>query len=122
MREIAEYIHKTLTHGFSESVYHNAFEVMLRKHGYQYETERIVPIFFENHVIGNIRCDIIVNNELIIELKSTQKLKPADYQQLRQYLNLTGISHGILINFGSSELEYSEITIDKYMALEEPQF
>lgn len=120
MKEIAQYIFDTLKPGFSESVYHNAFEVMLRKYGYPYETERIVPIFFENHVIGNVRCDIIVNNELIIELKSTQKLKPCDYQQLEKYLHLTGIKNGILINFGSSELEYSELTSkDIYREVEE---
>jgi GxxExxY protein len=47
---------------------------------------------------------------LIIELKAVQKLKPCDFKQLEKYLSLTGIKRGILVNFGSSELEYFETT------------
>jgi GxxExxY protein len=98
---LAEEIYKELGPGHSESVYHHAFEVLLREKGYQYETERILPIIFKGCTIGNFRCDIIVNN-IIIELKSTPKLKPEHHQQIQNYMRILTGHEGILINFGSS--------------------
>jgi GxxExxY protein len=106
MESLAEEIYRELGPGHSESVYHNAFEVLLREKGYQYETERILPIVFKGCTIGNFRCDIIVNNT-IIELKSTPKLKPEHHQQIKNYMRILPGHEGILINFGSiSGLEY----------------
>lgn len=101
MQAIAEHVYNTLGAGYSEAVYHRAFEVMLRKYGMQYETERIVPIMFENHVIGNVRCDLIVG-DIIVELKSISKLRDQEKQQLTNYLKLTGLKRGVLVNFGPS--------------------
>jgi GxxExxY protein len=64
---------KYLGPGYSERVYHNAMEVVLRKNGVPYETERIVPIVFEGHTIGNLRADIIINKKLY---SNSNRLKP----------------------------------------------
>jgi GxxExxY protein len=89
----------TLGGGYSERVYHNAMEVLLRKAGIPYETERIVPIPFEGHIIGNVRADIIVNNEIVLEFKTIKSLNDAAELQARNYLNLTGLKKAYLINF-----------------------
>lgn len=107
LKEIAERVYRTLGAGFSESVYHRAFEVCLRKNGLSYETERIVPIVFEDHVVGNMRCDLIVG-DTIVELKAITKLREQEKLQLSNYLKLTGIPKGLLVNFGPS-LELLEI-------------
>ena len=101
MESIATHVYNELGIGYSEAVYHRAFEVMLRKNGIQYETERIVPIVFEGHVIGNVRCDLIVG-DTIVELKSISKLRDQEKQQITNYLKLTGMKKGLLINFGPS--------------------
>ena len=75
IRDYAEHVYKVLGPGYSERVYHNAMEVVLRKNGVHYETERIVPIVFEGHTIGNLRADLILNNKTVVELKS---VKPCD--------------------------------------------
>ena len=100
VREIAKKIQKELGPGYSERVYHNAFEVSLRQAGIPYESERIVPIAYENHVIGNLRADLIVDQSLVVELKSVRCLTPQMIDQLQNYLRLTGIAQGLLINFG----------------------
>lgn len=89
----------TLGGGYSERVYHNAMEVLLRKAGIPYETERIVPIAFEGHVIGNVRADIIVNNEIVLEFKTIKSLNDMAELQARNYLSLTGLKKAYLINF-----------------------
>ena len=89
----------TLGGGYSERVYHNAMEVLLRKGGIPYETERIVPITFQGHVIGNLRADIIVNNEIVLEFKTIKTLNDQTEMQARNYLSLTGLKKAYLINF-----------------------
>ena len=107
--QIAKHVYQTLGSGHSERVYHNAMEVMLRKHNIQYETERIVPIVFEGHTIGNMRADLIVENTTIVELKSASKLNSAMKTQALNYLKLTGLRRALLINFPQSVSEDCEI-------------
>ncbi|QIG59851.1 hypothetical protein [Dishui Lake phycodnavirus 4] len=99
IQEFAKEIYDELGCGYSEAVYHNAFEVILRKHGIHYETERIVPITFKGHVIGNLRSDLIIEGDVVVELKSARNITDVMRVQLHNYLKLTGISKGMLINF-----------------------
>jgi len=111
VKEFANHIYKTLGPGHSERIYHNAMEVILRKNNIQYETERIIPIEFEGHVIGNMRADLIIENNLIVELKSAKNLNLLMKQQLENYIKLTNIENGILVNFPqslSTECEFVE--------------
>lgn len=96
---LATKIYTTLGPGYSERVYHNAMEVLLRKNGIAYESERIVPISFEGHVIGNLRADIIINNEQVLEFKTIKSLTDQSETQALNYLNLTGLHCAYLINF-----------------------
>jgi GxxExxY protein len=102
MENLAKIIYQSLGPGYSESMYHRAFEVLLRKDGIQYETERIVPIVFEGHTIGNLRIDLIVEGTIIVELKAIAKLNEAAKIQAKNYLKLTGLPKAILINFPQS--------------------
>jgi GxxExxY protein len=96
---LAKQIYSQLGSGYSERVYHNAMEVLLRREGIQYESERIVPIPFEGHIIGNVRADIIINNEIVLEFKAIKTLNDAAETQIRNYLHLTGLKTGYLVNF-----------------------
>tara|TARA_B100000401_G_scaffold437300_1_gene382573 strand:- start:667 stop:1017 length:351 start_codon:yes stop_codon:yes gene_type:complete len=99
IRDYAEHVYKILGPGYSERVYHNAMEVVLRKNGVHYETERIVPIEFEGHIIGNLRADLILNNKTVIELKSVKNMTEVMVTQAHNYLRLTGFPEAYLINF-----------------------
>ena len=99
MNEIAQDVWASLGPGYSESVYHRAFEVALRRAGYHYETERIVPVFYDGQNVGHVRADLIVNRRWVIELKSVSKLNETYRIQTRNYLNLLNLSEGYLINF-----------------------
>lgn len=99
MEEMAKKVYESLGPGYSECVYHRAFEVLLRTSGIAYETERIVPIVFEDHTIGNLRIDLIVDGTTIIELKAIAKLTPQNRIQALNYMKLTGLTRAFLINF-----------------------
>ena len=113
IKEFANAIYKTLGCGHSERVYHNAMEVILRKNNIAYESERILPIEFEGHTIGNMRADLIINKKLIVELKSVKVLTPAMNQQTINYLNLTGLTEGLLVNFPLSADSCEFAVIDR---------
>jgi len=112
LRQISDDIWASLGPGYSESVYHCAFEVALRKLGLSYETERIVPVFYEGQNVGHIRADLIVNREAVIELKSVGRLTDGYRIQTRNYLKLLNLDEGYLINFPdkNTPLEFEKIT------------
>jgi GxxExxY protein len=95
----AREVYSQLGPGYSERVYHNAVEVLLREKHIPYESERIIPISFKGHVIGNMRADIIVNNETVLEFKTIKTLNDAVELQGQNYLRLTGLRMAYLVNF-----------------------
>ena len=108
-QDLAKQVWSELGPGYSERVYHNAMEVMLRNAGVKYETERIIPIPFKGHIIGNLRADIVVNDELILELKAIRTIKSENAVQAENYIRLTGIPHAMVVNFpqsGGTEVEF----------------
>lgn len=111
IRLVATRVWHALGPGFSERVYHNAMEVGLRRLSVPYQTERIVPIVFDEHAIGNIRADLVVDSRIIVELKSVRVLKDEHRVQTRMYMKLLGLDEGILINFpnAGNELEVEEL-------------
>lgn len=101
-KKLACAIFDDLGSGFDEPVYQKAFEVALRLEGIQYESQRIVPIYYEGYNIGEGKIDLTPRTEsekLIIELKAIASLSPKDTTQLKKYMELTGNIHGLLINF-----------------------
>ena len=114
-KNFANEVFQELGVGYSERVYHNAMEVILRTNGISYETERIVPIVFDNHTIGNLRADLIVNNEIILELKAVKTINSLMKKQAENYLKLTGLKNALVINFPQSdnaiECEIVEVTL-----------
>ena len=115
IQQYVQYVYKVLGPGFSEKIYHNAMEVVLRKNGVPYETERIVPIVFEGHTIGNLRADLILNNKTVLELKSVKTVNDVMVTQAQNYLKLTGLPEAYLINFPptlNTELEVRYITLE----------
>ena len=110
---LAEQVQNILGPGYSERIYHNAMEVMLRENNISYDTERVIPVYFKNHVIGNSRADLIVNNKIVVELKAIANINNSVRHQAKTYINNTGFDKTIIINFQqsdkSTELQYEII-------------
>ena len=92
-------IYTELGPGHSERVYHNAVEVLLREKNIKYESERIIPVVFRGHVIGNVRADIIIDGRYVLEFKTIRTLGDGAELQAHNYLRLTGLNLAYLINF-----------------------
>ena len=95
-------VHNTLGAGFLEKVYEKALFIELKKCDLVVETQYSVPVYYENTQVGDYYADLFVENCLIIELKAVENLTIAHEKQLVNYLAVTGIDDGLLLNFGSS--------------------
>lgn len=103
VRDVTQAVWTALGPGYSESVYHNAMEVALRKRGVPYETERIIPVTYDGHNVGNVRADIIIDNKIVIEIKSVSRMTEQFRIQIQKYMELTGCKEGYLVNFPTTD-------------------
>ena len=92
--------------GLLESVYEKALVRELELRGMDVKTQLPVPIVYKDSVVGDeLRIDVLVDDELIVELKSVEEFKPVYYKQLRTYLKLLNKEVGLLINFGEYDFK-----------------
>ena len=94
-----------LAAGFLENVYQKALMIELKEKGIHADTETPINVYYKNEIVGEFRADIIVEGEIIIELKAVQHLLPIHETQLVNYLTATNTDHGLLINFGGERIE-----------------
>ena len=86
--------------GFLESIYHKAMLIELAKKSLSAESEEPLKVYYDDEVIGDFSVDILVENELIVELKSLENISKAHEVQLVNYLTALKKDVGLLINFG----------------------
>ena len=99
-------IHRELGPGLLESVYETILSKQLIDKGLAVERQVPVPIRFQGIVFEEgFRADLFVEQRVIIELKSVERLQPVHSKQLLTYLRLTGCRLGLLINFGENLLK-----------------
>jgi GxxExxY protein len=99
---VAYRVHKSLGPGLLESVYQAVMVHELRKQGFQIKAKHPVPVVWESIRIDlAFQADIIVEDKLILELKSVEEIARVHRKQLLTYLRLTNCRLGLLINFGS---------------------
>jgi len=93
-------IHTTLGPGLLESVYLEVLIYELKKHGIRCEKEVGIPVHYEEvTLVLGFRADLIVEDLVIVELKSVEKIQPVHKKQLMTYLKLTDRKLGLLVNF-----------------------
>jgi GxxExxY protein len=98
-------VYKKLGFGFLESVYRKAMVIELIRAGLKVEEEKPLKVYYDGHVVGNFSADLVVNENIVIELKSVQNLVKDHEVQLVNYLNAIEEEIGLLINFGPSGVE-----------------
>lgn len=97
--ECAYKVHNFLGFGFLENVYKNALLIELGKNGLKAKGEFPIKVSYDDQIVGDYVADILVEDKVILELKSIKELHPAHEAQLTNYLRATGIEVGLLINF-----------------------
>jgi GxxExxY protein len=109
--EAALEVHKALGPGFLESIYQKALEVALTHRNISWDDQREVTIFFEGEQIGCHRLDLIVEEQIVVELKAVRALEDIHFAQLRSYLKATGLHVGLLLNFNAPTLVIKRVVV-----------
>jgi GxxExxY protein len=87
----------------SRAFYHRALYKELKKNGLNVESEVYLPVMLDDELVEDAyRLDLLVENEVIVEVKAVQNLTPAHYQQIRTYLRVSNKWLGFLINFNEA--------------------
>ena len=96
----AFYVHKRIGPGMLESVYKTCLAYRLQKRGLLLETEKPVPVFFEEVKMNcGYRADIMVEKQVIVETKSIEGIGPLQVAQVLTYLRFLGLRYGLILNF-----------------------
>jgi GxxExxY protein len=98
-------VYNKIGFGFLESVYEKCMLIELRKKDLIAEAQNPITVYYENEIVGEFVADIIVNDTVIIELKSLREIIKAHEVQLVNYLSATGKPVGLIINFGEKKVE-----------------
>ena len=93
-------VHRTLGPGFLESLYQAALAYELEKANIPFEKEKTLPVPYEDILLEvGFRCDFLVDKRVIVECKSVREVTLLDHAQLLNYLKITDLQLGLLINF-----------------------
>jgi GxxExxY protein len=104
-------VHNQLGFGFQESVYKKSMVIELTKQGLNAKEEVPITVYYDNQPVGDFFADIVVEDIVIIELKSIQQLASIHEVQLVNYLVATKTDIGLRINFGSPSVEVKRIDL-----------
>jgi len=100
---------KELGAGFLENVYKNALFIAMKQKGLNVTAEQPFEVMFRNCKIGKYVADLIVENVIVVELKCCAALLPEHKAQVINYLKVSGVPVGLLVNFGQQKLEYKRL-------------
>jgi len=99
-------VHSKLGPGLNESIYHNALKIALEQSGPSFETEKNYRVSFEGKIVGSLRIDLVVTNEVIVEVKAVMGNIPKVFEsQALSYLKISGCRVGLIVNFGNDRCQ-----------------
>lgn len=111
-------VHNTLGNGFQEVIYQRCLAIELGKAGLTFGREIEQTIFYEGIDVGTRRADFVVEEKIIVEIKATINLEDVHIAQAKNYVVAYDFPTGLLINFGSTSLQYKKIFNPKYNKVE----
>jgi len=98
-------VHKHLGPGLLESVYHSCLKKELTIRGLDFQTEIIIPVNYKGlEIEAGLRCDLLIEKTLVVELKAIKKVLPIHEAQLLTYMKLLEVPIGLIINFNVTHI------------------
>ena len=106
-------VHNEIGHGFREKTYENALCIEFKNNQMNFTKQKEFPIKYKNEVVDVFIPDLVVEDKIIIELKAVEKIIDEHIGQILNYLRVTGLQVGLIINFKHSELQWKPIVLEK---------
>jgi GxxExxY protein len=105
-------VHRRLHRGLFELFYCEALAIELKLRGIPYEAQRAIQLQYKGQLLSRpYHVDFVCFDDVVVEVKAVSTLSPADQAQLLNYLAMTQIRRGLLINFGAKSLEYKRMVL-----------
>ena len=108
-------VHSQLGNRYQEKYYQRAIAEALKENNIKYKRELKVDLKYNNKKIGNYFLDFLVENSIVLEIKTVEDFKPIDFKQVLGYLTANNIELGILANFRADKLSYKRILNSKFI-------
>jgi GxxExxY protein len=105
-------VRKELGFGFLERVYENALLVEIARGGMRVEQQKPLHVKYRGAIVGDYFADLVVEERLLVEIKSIERTAPEHSAQVLNYLRATGLRVGLLLNFGPTRLGISRLVQD----------
>ena len=106
-------VHQKLGPGFMENIYRNALTIELRKRGLDIKPEKEITVYYDGEIVGIHRLDILVEDAVVLELKTVETLHKSHYAQIRSYLKASGCKIGLLVNFAGETADFRRVDLCK---------
>jgi len=106
-------VHNILGPGLLESVYEGAMVVELKNACIPFSRQKVYPVYYKGELVGDYIADIVVDNSIILELKAVKCFNPCMEAQLINYLKISGIPIGYLVNFYNTRVEWKRFICKK---------
>jgi GxxExxY protein len=111
-------VHKEIGPGFLELMYEEAMAIELASAGIAFERQKLLPIFYREHLIGEHRLDLLVEGKVVVELKAISALEDIHFAIVRSYLKASNLADGLLLNFATARLTVKRVGRDYHPRLE----
>jgi GxxExxY protein len=105
-------VNRILGPGFLEKVYENALLMELKARGIKAAAQYPIKVKYKDQIVGEYFADLVVENQVIIELKTVDRIEKIHEAQLLNYLKATGIKVGLLVNFKSTKADIKRLVLD----------
>ena len=104
-------VHRTLGNGFLESVYEEALAIEFDLRKVRYERQKGIDVFYKELLAKQFVCDFLVGEKVLVEIKALKAITGIEEAQVLNYLRVTGLEVGLLINFGEQSLKYKRLVL-----------
>lgn len=108
-------IHNELGNRYQEKYYQRAVEKALKQNNLTFQKELSTDLEYNGERIGKYFLDFLIENKIVLELKTVRRLNPKDFTQVLAYLKAKNLKLGILVNFRTERLSYKRILNSKYL-------
>ena len=111
-------VHKELGPSFLETMYEEALAIELSTAAIHFERQKLLPIFYREHLIGEHRLDLVIESKVIVELKAICVLEDIHFAIVRSYLKASNLNDALLLNFAATRLTVKRVGREYHPQLE----
>lgn len=103
----------SIGHGLREKTYERALMVEFRHQGLEYETQRVFPVYYRNEQVDEYIPDLIVGGNVVVDTKTVDAVSNDHIGQMLNYLRITGLNVGLLVNFKHARLQWRKVVLNE---------